>query len=91
MRNLLRALYLLRALPEIAPVPASQLPPLEVGLNRFSALTDAEAVSQEMTEHLCGENVELNHLVAEKCGSGNIKILHICHASRMRLYLVPPP
>ena len=57
--------YLLRALPEIAPVPTSQLPPLKVGLNRFSALTDAQAVSQEITEHLCGENVELHHLVAK--------------------------
>ena len=44
-------------------------------------------MSQEITEHLCGENVELHHLVAEKSGSENIKILHICHASRMRLCL----
>ena len=35
-------------------------------------------MSQEITEHLCGENVELHHLVAEKSGSENIKILHCC-------------
>ena len=82
--------YLLRALPETGPVPTSQLPPLDVGLNRFCALIDAQAVClRKYTEHLRGETVELHHLVAEKSGSENIKILCMCHAFCTRLCLVP--
>ena len=44
MKSVLPHAYLLRALPEIVPVPTSQLTPPELGLNRFSALTDAQAV-----------------------------------------------
>ena len=45
--------YLLRALPEIVPVPTSQLPALEVGLNRFRALTDAQAVCLRKKQNTC--------------------------------------
>ena len=67
--------YLIRALPEIVPVPTSQLPPLEVGLNRFSALTDAQAVCLRKLSQSPELQRGKNALVARALGKSRFRLV----------------